>query len=920
MRCSRTFIQHFFKIKILLLLLAASVFVVFAQEAPLNPPSGRDLPDGENQVQDSLQLTQDSIQITPDLPKKRSDIDAEVNYQAQDSIVFLRNGRGFFYGEGVVKYKDIELSADYIEMDVDSSLVRATGLPDSTGVIAKNPVFKEKDDSFESKEIRYNFKTKKGYILHTVTQQGEGFVVSERSKKMPDDVIHMENARYTTCDDTDHPHFYLNLTRAKVKPGKNIVTGPAYLVIEDVPLPIALPFGYFPFSSNYSSGIIVPTFGDELTRGFYLTNGGYYFALSDYFDAALTGSIYTKGSWGLNLTSRYVKRYKFNGNVSIDFMTNIYGEKDLPDRLVSRDFKVFWTHSKDSRSNPNLTLSASVNYATTSYEHNNLSGMFDMNQVSQNTRSSSVSLTKTFAGTPFMISGRVNADQITQSATVSFVLPDITISMSRVNPFRRKTRIGKERWYEKISLTYNGRLSNSLTTREDKLGDTRFPQDWRNAVQHKIPVQASFNVLKYITVTPLVNFTDRMYFRKVNQRWDENINSVVKDTVSTFRNVYDYNFNVSANTRIFGFFKPLPFLGKRVDMIRWVITPTLTYGINPDFGGSFFGYWNTYFCPDTRPGAEEGAVRKVFYSPFANEMFFDVPQLGKSSSISFTLSNNVEMKIKRERGDSIEFKKISLIENFSANASYNLAVDSFQLSNINTNLRLRITKSFGISLSAAFDPYEYDFDSKDNISNADKFERKDAIVHVNRYRWSNGRMPQFMGTGTSFGYNFSNDTFKKKKKEGTATPSPPEGGESAGASSSPPSGESEGAGYAAFSMPWNLSVDYSMDFRRSTNREDFNVDKMQFGYIFTHNISFSGNLSLTPKWRINASLAYNISDSEITYSTVGITRDLHCWSMTAQFVPIGPWRTYNFMISVNSTLLRDLKYEQRSNPRDNIIW
>jgi hypothetical protein len=589
-------------------------------------------------------------------------------------------------------------------------------------------------------------------------------------------------------------------------------------------------------------------------------------------------------------------------------MVNNFGERELPDFVRSKDFRLMWTHSKDAKSNPSLSLSASVNFATSSFEQNNLSSLYNPATLSQNTRSSSVALTKRFAGTPFMVSASARADQISRDSTVSFTLPDMTVSMSRINPFRRKNRIGKERWYEKIALSYTGRMSNSITTKEDKLKNTRFPQDWRNGVQHTIPVSASFNVLRYISLTPSFNYNERWYFRSVEKEWSDMANSTVvsKTVQNTFNRLYEYSFRVDANTKFYGFFKPsTAIFGEKMDMVRWVITPTVGYGARPDFGAQRYGYWNTIL-------ADNGRI--VHYSPFENEPF-GVPGRGEQSNINFSLGNNVEMKVKRERGDSIEFKKISLIENFSVGSSYNLAVDSFQLSNINTNLRLRITPTFGLSLSAAFDPYEYQIDN-----------RYGGISRVDKYRWSNYdgrgiRLPQLISTGTSFGYNFSNDTFSKKKKE-DASPSTPEGGDVAGASSSSPSMELEEADYAPFSMPWNLSVDYSMDVRRNTQMrpEDFERNNHQFDYIFSHNISFSGNISLTQNWQINGSAYYNITDREITYSNVGITRNLHCWSMSANFIPVGPYRSYNFMVSVNSTLLRDLKYEQRNNPRDNMIW
>ena len=862
---------------------------------------------------DSIVYPKDSIA----LPTKKSAIDATITYLATDSIVLFSTGKGYLYGSGVVTYKNIELQAEYIEMDMDSSQVYASGVIDSAGVLVGNPVFKEGNDTYESHKIRYNFETKKGFINRVITQQGEGFVVSELTKKTADNMLFMKDGRYTTCDNHDHPHFYLNLTRAKVKPKSYIVTGPAYLVVADVPLPIALPFGYFPFTESYSSGLIMPSYGDELTRGFFLRDGGYYFALSDYFDFALTGDIYTKGSWALKGASSYVKRYRYRGNFSTSYMVTVLGERDLKvvgEYAKSIDFSLNWRHTQDAKANPFRTLSADVRYATSSYQRNNVSTFYT--GTMESTRSSSINLTQRFPGSPWSISANLSVNQRTRDSIINLNTPDLSFNMSRVYPFKRKTVVGKEYWYEKIFINYSGNFRNSITTKENMLLQSSLTNDWQNGFRHNVPISASFNMLKYITISPFFNYNARWYFNSIRRDWDVDLQrSVVTDTINGFNWLHDFNYGINVQTKIYGFFKPLPALfGSKINMIRWVATPVVGFSMQPDFGSEFFGYWNTYqiVYPD-------GSTEKGFYTPFERGIF-GYPGQGKSGSINFSLSNNLEMKVKSKR-DSVGLRKVSLIDNLSLSSSYNLMADSLNLSNINANLRLKFTDRFGLSLSGAFDPYEY------------------RIVHnstrkINQFRWNHPtgnlfrRMPQLISTSTSFGYSFNNDLFKKKNGDNNKTQTPTIAEtedetetERNNSFLNTPKEKTEitDDGYTKFSMPWNLRFDYSLRYGRKLGIDGFNIKRQEFDMEFSHNVSFSGDVALTPNWRISAMMSYDITNDLITHTNVNITRDLHCWSMTASIVPIGYFTSYMFTIRVKSTLLQDLKYEQRSNSAEN-IW
>ena len=647
---------------------------------------------------DSTTLAGDSI------PEKQTGLDAPVSYQATDSIVMTAGNWAYLYGEGDVKYQNIELQSELIEMNMDSSIVFAKFGLDSIGQEFGYPLFKEGDQQYESKTMRYNFGTKKGYITDVITQQGEGYVTAGRTKKMEGDILNMVGGKYTTCDEHEHPHFYIQMTKAKVRPKKNIVTGPVYLVLEDVPLyPIGLPFCFFPFSSTYSSGIIMPTFGDESTRGFFLRDGGYYFALSDYMDLALLGEIYTKGSWGLSAKSAYRKRYKFSGSFNASYLVTKLGDKGLPDYNLSKDFKVNWTHTQDPKANPYLSFSASVNFSTSSYDRNNQNSLYPnangYADVNQNTKSSSINVTKRFPNNPFTISGTMSINQTTRDSSIAVTLPSMTVTMSRIFPFKRKHPVGKERWYEKISMSYSGTFSNSITTKENLLFKSNLIKDWQNAMQHSIPVSATFSVLKYLNISPSFNYKERWYTSKIEQEYDTQKQALVaRDTTYGFYRIYDFNASISASTTLYGFYKPLPFLGNKVEMIRHRFEPSITVSAQPDFASSRFGFYETYVYQDAN-----GEDREYTYSPFAHNMY-GVPGTGKQGNISFDVNNNIEMKVRSDK-DSTGFKKISLIDKLSLGMSYNMAADSFKWSDLSVGLRLKLSKSYTLNLNGQFDTY-----------------------------------------------------------------------------------------------------------------------------------------------------------------------------------------------------------------------
>ena len=866
---------------------------------------------------DSLAL--DSLgmdSLAADTTKKKEPLDAPVIYEASDSIVFTKEGYAHLYGEGKVNYQNIELTSAVITMNMDSSTVYATGVTDTAGVETGSPIFKDGETPYESKIMRYNFKTKKGFINSIVTQQGEGYVTSEEGKKGANDEIYMRHGKYTTCDNHEHPHFYLRLSMAKVRPKKNVVFGPAQLVVEDVPLPIAVPFGFFPFNSSYSSGFIMPTYGDEMNRGFYLRDGGYYFAISDQMDLKVLGEVFTKGSWGLSAASNYNKRYKFSGSFNASYLVTKTGEKNMPDYSVSKDFRIQWSHRQDAKANPNSSFLASVNFATSSYDRSSLSSLYNPQQYSQNTKASSVSYSRNFPEIGLNISGAFNITQNTRDSSLSMTLPDVNISLNRIYPFKRKKSAGDERWYEKISLQYTGSITNSISTKDNLLFKTPLTQ-WENGMQHKIPVSATFNLFKYINIVPSFNYTERWYLRKVKQSYDASPTSrdhVKRDTINGFNRLYDYNLSLQMNTKLYGMYKPL-FMKSKELQIRHVFTPTVSYTYTPDFGKSRYGYYDTYTYTD-----EDGEVRTVEYSPYEGAVY-GYPGKNMSQNISFSIDNNIEMKMKSDK-DTTGYKKISLIDQLGASLSYDVANKKW--SDLSMNLRLKLTKSYTFNMNASFATYAYQFDENGNVVVGDRTE------------WSYGRFGRFQGYSGSFSYTLNNDTFKKlfgkkeedeknkdnKGKEENEDEETEEETEEQNNNSNMRKTEKasvDSDGYLAFKLPWSVSLSYSYSIREDRSK-DINIKTMRYPYSLTHSLNVSGNFKIGSRWNMTYSTGYDFTSKEMSMTTLNITRDLHCFNMSCGLV-FGPFTSYNFSIRANSSMLTDaLKWDQRSNTGSAVTW
>ena len=887
---------------------------------------------------DSLQLAiykynkaiDDSIALDSINRRKKNGIDAPVHYVANDSLIYEGgSGMAYLYGDANVKYEDMDLKSEEIYMCLDSSLVHARGGKDSTGVAFGTPVFVMGKDTYETDSMAFNFKTKKGLISNVYTEQEDGFLTSELSKRNSAGEIFLQHGRYTTCDDP-HPDFYLALSRAKVTPGKKVVFGPAYLVVADVPLPFAIPYGFFPFTKSYSSGLIMPTYGDETERGFYLRDGGYYFAISDKMDLKVLGEIYTKGSWGLSAASNYKKRYRYSGSFFASYQNTINGEKNMPDYSKQTSFKIQWSHRQDAKANPFRTLSASVNFATSSYERNNLTSMYNPQSYSQTTRTSSVSMTNTFSSIGLTLSTTMNLSQNMRDSTISMTLPDLNISISRFYPFKRKKMAGKERWYEKISMSYTGQLSNSITTKEDKLLHSSLTRDWRNGMQHNIPISGNFTLFNYLNINPSLNFTDRMYTNKINRSWDDARQQEVTDTIDGFYNIYNWNFSVSASTKLYVFYTPWRKLfGDKIKTIRHVFTPQVSFNYAPDFSSSKYGYYETYQKTDAN-----GNVSLVEYSPYSNGLY-GVPGKGKTGSISVDISNNFEMKIKSD-ADSTGEKKISLIDELGASMSYNFASDIRPLSDLSTRLRLKLTKSYTFNLNAVFASYAYELDEngRPHLSNTKtlwgmgKFGRFQGMSQNISYTLDNNKVSNFFkwlrgekvdkknkNKRDDYDDEDEEDEFNRETNEDDTMQKGQRGARKENAGKA----ETDDDGYMKFSIPWSLSFGYGVSMRENTVG-NFNYDKMRYPYKFTQTLNCSGNIRISDGWNISFSSGYDFENKKISMTTASLGRDLHCFNMSCQLV-LAPYTSYNFSFRCNAATLTDaLKYDKRSSYSNAVQW
>ncbi len=871
-------------------------------------------------------VVDDSIRLDSLNRKRSGGIEAPIEYTANDSLVYdARTQTAHLFGSSNVKYQNMDLASDKIYMSLDSSLVHATGTRDSSvkDGVKNKPVFTMGQDKYETDTIAFNFKTKKAYIDNVYTEQEDGFLRGERSKRDSTGVIYLEHGRYTTCDE-EHPDFYIALSRARVRPGKDVVFGPAYLVVADVPLPLAIPYGFFPFTKRYSSGFIMPSYGDEQARGFYLKDIGYYFALSDKWDLKLLGEIYTRGSWGFSAASNYRKRYRYNGSFLFSYQDTKTGDKGLPDYARQESFKIQWSHRQDSKANPYSSLAASVNFATSSYERNNLNSLYNPQTLTQSTRTSSVSWSTTFSSIGLTLSATANLSQNMRDSTLAVTLPDLNIAVSRFYPFKRKHAVGNERWYEKISMSYTGQIGNSINTKEDKFFKSNLIKEWRNGWNHEIPISGNFTLFNYLNVSPSFRFTDRMQSAKVERSWDTAKQVEVADTTYGFHNIYNWNFSMGMSTKLYGFWTPSrKIFGDKIQAIRHVLTPQVTFSYAPDFGASRYGYWKTYQKTDA-----DGNVSLVEYSPYSTGMF-SVPGRGKTGSISFSLGNNLEMKVKSDK-DSTGVKRISLIDDLAINMSYNMAAKTRPWSDLGMNIRLKWWKNYTFNMNAVFATYAYELDDQG---------RPYVGTHT---EWGKGRFGRFQGMSQNISYTLTPEKLSKlfggggsreddKRHAGNGDDEGVDtdiesnvdevmerGKHNARKEKSKASTDEDG--YMAFSMPWSLTFGYGVTMRESNDINKFNYKKMRYPYKFSQTLNVSGNIRISDGWNISFSSGYDFESHEISMTTASLQRDLHCFNMSCEVV-LAPYTSYNFTFRCNAATLTDaLKYDKRSGYSNAVQW
>ena len=818
-------------------------------------------------------------------------LDGAIEGKSTDSLVYdVRNKLVYVYNEGDVTYQNSNLKADFMRIDMTDKTVFAYGKPDSLDgkAIVTKPEFSDGSASYQMDTITYNFATEKAKIKGVATQQGDGWLVGGSVKKMPDNTINIQDGMYTTCDETDHPHFYLAMTKAKVQPGKKVITGPAYLVMEDVPIYfLGIPYGFFPINMGPKSGLLMPSYGEDGTRGFFLRDLGYYITLGDYADLAVRGGFYTLGSWEASAASRYIKRYKYSGSFNIQYSNIKTGEKGEPDYLKQSNFRVQWTHSQDAKANPGSTFSASVNFATSGYNRYSANTLNDILSTQTN---SSISYSKSWTGTPFSLSANMAISQNSSNQSISLTLPTVVFNVSRIYPFKRKEKTGKDRWYEKISMQYTGKMTNSVTTTESEIFTKKTLENMKNGIEHSIPVSASFNVFNYINLSPSFNYNEKWFFKKVEYEWNPMTNKV--DTMANeygFYRLYNYSMSVSASTTVYGMYDfTKKKRDRKIQAIRHVLTPSIGFSYTPDFGDFKYGYYKSL--------QRDSLGTTQTYSPYAQNAY-SVPSSGRNMSMNFSLSQNLEMKVLSKR-DTSGVKKIKLIDELRISGSYNFLADSMRLSTIPISFRTTLFGNFGINLSATLDPYRLTPDGK----------------RINKLFFP-GRI---VSTGWSFGYTFKSRDDRSQTAINDITSIPPE-------YMNPfydPYGTMDpvlrrqymAQTYYDFSLPWNFGFNYTVNYSISTG----NYPPKGYKKNVTQTVGFNGSLNLTPKMGITFQGGYDIKANRLTTSSVSITRDLHCWQMSFSWIPFGTYRSWSFNIGVKAASLSDLKYDKSQSMYENM--
>lgn len=838
-------------------------------------------------------------------------LDSKVEYSAKDSIFFdMRNRKVFLYGKADLKYEDIHLEADFVEIDFRKNELFAKGLPDSLGVIRGNPIFTEGPQSFRSEELRYNFDTQRGRTTNVMTEEADGYVHGEVVKMQDNKIVHVSEGKYTTCDNPD-PHFHIGFRRAKIIPDDKIVSSFAFLVIRDVPTPLFLPFGFFPNTRGQASGILVPSYGESSNRGFYLENGGFYWGINEYIDLSLRGDIYSRGSWAARLGSDYRVRYRFSGSFNLTYAINVFGEPNLPGYQRNRDFRVVWSHNQDPKARPNSTFRANVNAGSS--ESTRFNPVSDEEYLS-NTFSSNISYSANWANR-YNFSANLRHSQNTINNSVDLTLPEVAFSVARFNPFRRGPGTGSGRWYEDINMTYTMNARNELRTVDSLLFTPDVWSEFRHGINHRIPISHSMQVLNHFNISSSVNYNESWYFSTIRRDWEwddpdgiqvsgpDASGRVVTDTVPGFRAARDFNFSTGISTRLFGM---MQFRRGPVKAMRHVVTPNVSFSYRPDFADPFWNYYQTYY--------DYSQDREVQYSIFEGAIYRG-PQANRSGMLNFSITNNLEIKVRNRRDPDAEPRKIALVDNFTISSGYDFIPDSLNWSDIRMSGTTRLFGNFDVRYSSTWTPYA----------------RDEAGNYIDRFLWdTDGRLLQLNNTSWNVSFNYSLSSANGRGRGANGGPQrtgmndrnglSPHGNGLDGFDMNgdvPPDMESEEVPMAApvdgvdYTVPWSLRFSYSFNY----NSRYRHVEE-EFDRTYVQNLSFSGDVSLTPNWRIGFRSGYDFERNEITYTSVNLYRDLHCWEMTLNWIPFGFRKSYNLTIRVKSSVLQDLKLTRRTHHLD----
>jgi hypothetical protein len=834
-----------------------------------------------------------------DVSAKKNVLEAEVKYSAQDSFrIVISEQKIYLYKAAKVEYQNINLESDYVEFDMDNSTVMAAGLVDTSGKVAGKPVFTQGNEKYDSDTMMYNFKSHKGIIKYVVTKQGDGYLHSKQTKRLADGEIHVKGGKYTTCD-APHPHFYIGLTKAIAIPDDKIISGPAYLVMEDIPLPLALPFGFFPNTTERASGLVIPKYGEEKNRGFFLRDGGLYLALSDYLDVTLLGTIYSRGTWGANITAGYKKRYKYNGSLFAQYYRNRIADGNETERAGSKDFKIRWNHVQDSKANPSRSFSANVDFSTSGYESNHGT---NMNDYLTNTKTSSISYRKSWPGRPFNFAATMNGTQNSQTKMVDLRLPTMTFNVTRLYPFRSKKSSGSMKWFQNIQISYNAKLDNRITSVDSLLFTQQTLNNMKNGFSHSIPISlTNIKLLKYINITPGLSYDGVLYTSHINKSFPEdsavyyNATSafITIDTVRglNYAHAIKPSIGISASPKIYA-----RITSKKPDSyfaaLRHVITPSASFGFVPDLSGIMPNYYKVYSYPRTitKPAHVEE------YSAYENYIYGTPMLPGQSGSLGLGLNNNVEMKVRPKNDTTGKDKKVSILDNLNFSASYNPFAKEFKWSTVNmTGSTKLFNNQLNVTFGATFDPYA--IDSVEN-TRIDKF----------LYR-ENGKFLR-----TTRAYIHAGFSLRSKAGKKGATGAEQEGSSLDEMSTDKPVIENpveEIPGqytndYVDFDVPWSIRADYSWSYSRPVR-----------DVTFSHTIRISGDISLTPKWKIGGNTGYDFVGRQMSVTNLSIHRDLHCWEMRFTVIPFGKMKSYSFTINAKTAILRDLKYDKRKSWYDN---